>query len=386
MGAQVPLRWQQRGPITQTMRQYERYLLLNLLLPTVLVTVALTGIIWLTQVMRFIDFMLNRGLTIGDFLYLTGLMLPSLLLILIPISLAIAVIYTYNRLTTDSELIVLNAVGVSKLQLARPAMLIGAACTVICYILALYLMPVANQKFRDIRTFFRDKYASVLLEEEVFNNPIDGITVFVRKRDAKNNLFDILLHDNRNPREAMTMMAKEGRMEQTATGPRFYLKDGVRQQIDEGRVSWLSFKDYAIDIAFYAKEIQRRRDPDEQTITELWRGNPADERQHRALRAEAHQRLTWPMFGIVLPLLALALLSSGEFNRRGQWKRIVMAAGSIVLVTLIYFALRGMIVKQAWATPLLYVLQVAILLSSLHWLKMGHLWWQSRPMPKLREA
>lgn len=363
------------------MRQYERYLLLNLLLPAVLVTAALTGIIWLTQVMRFIDFMLNRGLTIGDFLYLTGLMLPGLLLILLPISLAIAVIYTYNRLTTDSELIVLNAVGVSKLQLARPALALGAICTVLCYILALFLMPIANQKFRDIRTFFRDKYASVLLEEEVFNNPIDGITVFVRERDSKNNLYDILLHDNRDPSAAMTMMAKEGRMEQTKTGPRFYLKEGVRQQIDHGRVSWLSFKDYAIDIAFYAKEIQRRRDPDEQTITELWKGNPADERQHRALRAEAHQRLTWPLFGIVLPIMVLAVLFSGEFNRRGQWKRIVMAGVSVVGMTLIYFALRGMIVKQVWATPLLYLLLIVVFATSLYWLSAGRAWWQARRQP-----
>ena len=71
----------------------------------------LTAIVWLTQILRFLDFMLSRGLSLLDFLYLTGLMLPSLLLMLLPISLAIAVIYTYNKLTVESELIVLNAVG-----------------------------------------------------------------------------------------------------------------------------------------------------------------------------------------------------------------------------------------------------------------------------------
>ena len=76
------------------MRQYERYLFMHLLWPTVLITASLTGIVWLTQVLRFLDFILNRGLSLGDFMYLTGLMLPSLLLILMPICLCIAVVYT----------------------------------------------------------------------------------------------------------------------------------------------------------------------------------------------------------------------------------------------------------------------------------------------------
>src|SRR5690349_12039968 len=114
------------------MRHYERYVFSHLLWPTVLVTVSLTGIIWLTQVLRFLDFILNRGLSLGDFLYLTGLMLPSLLLILMPIALAIAVIYTYNKLTVESELIVLNAVGVSKWELTRPALLLSLICVLIC--------------------------------------------------------------------------------------------------------------------------------------------------------------------------------------------------------------------------------------------------------------
>jgi lipopolysaccharide export system permease protein len=362
------------------MRQYERYLLMHLLLPTVLVTLSLTGIIWLTQVMRFIDFMLNRGLTISDFLYLTGLMLPSLLLILIPVAQGIAVIYTYNRLTADSELIVLNAVGLSRLQLVRPALAMGAVCTLICYALALYLMPVANQKFRDIRTFFRDKYASVLLEEEVFNTPIDGITVFVRERDSKNNLYGILLHDNRIPTAPVTMMAERGRMEQGVNGPRFYLENGVRQERKDGAVSWLSFDNYALDIGFFATDIQRKRDPDERGIGELLRGNPADEKENRALRAEAHQRLTWPLFAMVMPMLALAFLMAGEFNRRGQWKRMVQAAIALVATIMLFFALRNLIVKQPWLTPSLYLLVFGAMAFSVCLLARGRIL-PARPIP-----
>lgn len=360
------------------MRQYERYLFMHLLLPTVLVTAALTGIIWLTQMMRFIHYILNRGLTIGDFLYLTGLMLPSLLLVLIPIALGIAVIYTYNRLTADSELVVLNAVGVSKLQLARPVLVLGSAAMVLCYVLALYVMPLANQKFSDLRNFFRDKYASVLLEEEVFNTPVDGITVFVRERDKKGVLHGILLHDNRDVYAPVTMMAERGRLEQTDRGPRFYLEKGVRQQIEEGRISWLSFDDYALDIAFYAKDTVREREPSELFLSDLLKGDAKNDKNNRAMHAEVQQRLAWPLLALILPLLALATLSTGEFNRRGQWKRIAHAAVSIIGMVMLFFTLRSLTTEHMALTPLIYVACAAAVAASFQMLMTGRYLWARR--------
>ena len=353
------------------MRQYERYLLSHLVWPTVLVTAALTGIVWLTQVLRFIDFMLNRGLTLGDFLYLTGLMLPALLLVILPVALCIAVISTYNRLTADSELIVLHAVGVSKLGLAKPMMIMGAVCAIICYLLAMYLMPISNRHFQDIRTFFRDKYASVLLEEEVFNSPIAGITVFVQARDANNTLYGVLLHDNRDTAAPITMIADRGKMEQTPTGPRFYLEDGVRQQYKNGSVSWLTFDNYAIDIAFFAQDVTRKPDPDERTITELFDHTGLTDKQAASMRAEAHYRITWPALTFSLPLMALTILFSGEFNRRGQWRRITAASVSMVAMVLCFFAFRSIVVKQPMLIPLMYLAVIVPASASLYVLATG---------------
>lgn len=363
------------------MRQYERYLLAHLIWPTVLVTAALTGIVWLTQVLRFVDFMLNRGLSMGDFLFLTGLMLPSLLLIILPIALCIAVIFTYNRLTADSELVVLNAVGVSKLGLARPVMMMGGVCMMVCFVLALYLMPVANRHFQEIRTFFRDKYASVLLEEEVFNTPLAGLTVFVKQRDADNTLHGILLHDNRDAGSPVTMIADRGRMEQTPTGPRFYLENGVRQQLQDGTVSWLSFDNYALDIAFFARDIVRKPDPDERTFFELFDRTGLTEKQAAAMRAEVHYRLTWPLLTLALPLMAVAFLFSGEFNRRGQWRRIVSASVAMVAAVLIFFALRSLIVKQPLLTPLAYIAAIAPGAMAVYLLATGKRLRLRRPVP-----
>ena len=355
----------------QPMRQYERYLASNLIWPTVLVTAALTGIVWLTQVLRFVDFMLNRGLTASEFLYLTGLMLPQLLLMILPIAVTIAAIHTYHRLTGESELIVLHAVGVSKWQLVRPVLLVGAGCAAICLALSAWLMPISAEKFRDIRSFFRDKYASMLLEEDVFNTPIDGMTVFLRDRDSNNVLHGILLQDNRNKNEAVTMMAQSGRLEQTPTGPRFYLENGQRQQIRNGRVTWLSFDRYTLDIGFYAKEIARKRGNDELNIRELFTLTDSDPKKQSAMRAEGHQRVLWPFLCVALPMMGLALMFAGEFNRRGQFKRVAEASVMVMVAILLFLVLRNLMVRLPVFTFGMYLLVWGSMAASAYMLTTG---------------
>ncbi len=361
--------WRYNSP----MQRYILYLMQHLAWPSLVITASLTGIIWLTQALRFIDFMLSRGLSAGDFLYLTGLMVPSLLLIIIPIALLLAVLYVYNRLMGDSELIVFSAVGVSRMQLALPVIAVASIAMLFTFIISLYLMPLANQKFRDIRVFFRDQYASVLLEENVFNTPIDGLTVFVRERLNDGIMRGILIQDNRDSAHVITMMAEEGKLVQSATGPRFLLKQGQRQELNTGKanISWLSFEDYALDIAFYANAIERKRDADERTLGQLFDTKDIPPEEIPVFRAEAHQRITWPIYTLALPLFVLATLMSSQFNRRGQWKRIVFAAVMAIVIVLIAFSLRNIAVRHPWAIGLMYTLSLGTIAGSLAVLKSG---------------
>ena len=76
-----------------------------------LVTFSLMSIIWLTQSLRVIDRIVNQGLPFGSFLYMTILLLPNILTMILPIALFGALLFAYNRLFTDSELVVMRAVG-----------------------------------------------------------------------------------------------------------------------------------------------------------------------------------------------------------------------------------------------------------------------------------
>ncbi len=350
------------------MRTYLIYIIRHLTLPTLLVTASLTCIIWLTQALRFIDFIVNRGLAIGDFVYITSLLFPSLLLLLVPISLFIAVIVTYQRLNADSELVAMRAAGLSRWQLAKPAVIVALLATLFCYAQSLYFQPLSNRQFNDMRAFLRDNYTSVLLQEEVFNTPIDGLTVFVRARDADNNMQGILVHDNRAPERPITMMAEEGTLTQGPSGPQFHLVNGIRQELRGSQISWLNFDSYTLDLSFYTGVMrERERDADEKYLNELFTDNVAGKKRHQ-LRAEGHQRIVWPLYNLGLAMMAVAGLLSGEFSRRSNWKRVAAVSVLAVVAALTGIGLRNVVVSQPMLVPVMYLFIGAIIIGSFLWL------------------
>lgn len=348
--------------------RYSKYIIGHLGGATLLIASGLTCIIWLTQSLRFVDLIVNRGLDMMAFIYLTTMMLPSLLGFLLPVALAISALYTYHKLLADSELVVLKSAGLSRWQLARPAV-VFAACTVLLgYIISLYLLPVSYRQYKDMQAFARDNYAALLLQEGVFNNPVAGLTVFIRERNPDGTLGGILVHDNRNPDAPVTMMASEGQLVKTPQGPSFVLKNGNRQEIDhnEEQLSFLAFDDYVLDISLFASEQRKRvRDEKERFLGELFYPEKGvSDAQRAEFRAEAHQRLTWPLQNMALTLFVLAMLLGGEFNRRGNWKRYTVTLVSVGLILAAVVAVSNITVKYPLMVVMMYVLPLAVCIMS----------------------
>lgn len=330
-----------------------------------MVTFSLTGIIWLMQALRFVDFIINRGLSVGDFLYLTILILPALLAIILPISLLIAVIFTYHKLIVESELVVMQASGISRLQLAIPAIIAGLMITAVTYAFTLYLLPTANRQFEDLKSFMRDNYASMLLQEEVFNHPVDGLTVFIQERSDTGKLHGVLVHDNRNPRSIITMMAEDATLVQTPSGPRFQLENGIRQEKRDGQISWLNFESYSMDLSYYTKQkLSRKQGTDELYLTELMHPTLTGDNQLR-YASELHRRLVWPWTSLSLSLIAVAFLTTGQFNRRGITKRLISVSALTVASILGFMGLQNMLIKYPHSVPFFYIYALSMIIIPL---------------------
>jgi len=330
------------------MYQYNKYIVRHLVHSTLLITFSLTSIVWLTQALRFIDVIVNQGVSIAIFLQLTLLLIPSLLMMILPPAVLCAILFVYNKLKIDSELIVMQAAGLSKWRLAAPALQVAFAVTVLGYAISLYLQPVSYSKFKDMQSFLRNNYVSILLQDGVFSNPVDGLTVFIRERDKDNILHGILVHDNRTNDTSVTMMAEIGKLVETPQGPRFLLINGNRQELRNGKLSFLNFENYTLDISLYTKAMTKRaEDPQELFISELFTYNDAVSYSENMKRfAEGHQRLLWPAYSFCMALIAAAVLLSGEFNRRGHWQRIAIAVVFSVVILFSSVGLRGAMAQR----------------------------------------
>jgi lipopolysaccharide export system permease protein len=346
------------------------YILKQVLVTTLFVLVTLTLAIWLTQSLRFIELIVNRGLGIGAFFYLTILLMPNFLSLVTPIALFVSTMFVYNRLTVDSELVVMRAVGFGPGQLARPALILGLSATAVGYLLSLYLVPLSFGQFKELHSDVRSDYSGLLLQEGAFTNIGTNLTVYVRARETNGDLRGILVQDSRDPTNPITLLAERGTLAMTDTGPRVILLNGNRQQVDRaaGKLSLLYFDRYSVEIGQTATTREFRwREPGERYVDELlWPDlSESNDRQFAPrLIAEGHTRLSSPLYALTLVLVGLACLLPGDFNRRGLGQRLLFAAACGLGVEALSITLPNFAARTNAAIPFLYAVPLALMALS----------------------
>jgi len=337
-----------------------RYILRQLAVGMIFVSLALTCVLWLTQSLRFIELIVTKGISVGIFLQLTMLLMPTFLVVILPISLFAVALFTYNKLNSDRELVVLRAAGVSDWALARPALVLAGMAVVTGYSLALWIIPTSVQHFRELQWSIRNDITNVLLQEGAFNKFGEGLTVYVGSRTAEGELLGILVHDKRNPDKPMTLMAARGALVFTETGPRILMVSGNRQTLPRGgeQLSLLHFDSYTVDLATATGHNgDRYRDARERSVPELLTVTEAElgASEYRRAKVELHQRFTSPLYNLGFTLVALVCLLGSGFDRRGQLPAILTAIGLMIAVQAGALGVANLATSNLALVPLLYL-------------------------------
>ncbi|MBK1664496.1 LPS export ABC transporter permease LptF [Rhodospirillum rubrum] len=322
-----------------------RYILRNLLVGLAVGSVALVVLIWLINSLKFLDWFVNKGLSVATFLRLTLLLMPGFLTVFIPIALFAVVLFTYNRLAADRELIVMRAAGMGPWQLARPALVLCAVLTGVGYWLTLSVVPTMEGAFEAIKFEVRGEVSSLVIKEGQFNQMKDGLIVYAGERAKDGRLIDLMIHDTTGKTSDLTVMAESGALVREGEGARLLLINGNRQERNRqtGKVNFLYFDSYAVDLGGKAASTEMRfREERERPLSELISLKAGDridpdypftyeERHIRRMRMEAHLRLLRPLAHIGFLLIGLAAVLTGEFDRRGGNKRVILAVALVVL-------------------------------------------------------
>ena len=359
------------------MTRIGRYLFRNLFITTFFATLAVTMTIWVTQSLKLLDMVINAGAPFTVFLWMMALTVPTFLGVIMPIALVGALLFSYNRMIMDSELVVMRAVGMGPWRLATPALALGGTVVLIVFFLNIYAAPYANRELVRLQYAVRHEFATILIREGAFNDISDGLTVYLRKRQENGEMQGLLVHDTRQPGKDISIMAQRGVMADSPGGIKVIMLDGLRQEVEAktGKMSELYFDRYLVDFQVGDDKPQERLvDPRERPMSELI--NPpsdvaGDARMVQQFTAELHMRLSSPLMALAFTMIALAALLCGDYNRRGQSQRIIAAAVLVIILQSASLGLTSLAVKTSAVIPLMYLLCLAPL-APCSWLLSRH--------------
>jgi lipopolysaccharide export system permease protein len=353
------------------MGRLDRYILMTAAVAFLAALSTLTGMVWLTQILRRFDLMTSQGQTILVFFTVTGLALPTLVLLTAPMALFLAIAYTLNKLNGDSELIVMSAAGLSQWQLFRPLFLFALAVTAVSAYLSIEGGPNSVRLLRDQIAVVNADIISNVAQPGRFAALDRGLTFHVRERAPGGVLRGIFVHDSRDPKAVTTYIADRGQIVSSDAGLFLVLEDGTLHRSAEkaSNASMVEFKNYAFDMSqFGSSDKAALTHAADSSFSELlWppKENPNFKIDETRIRVELHKRLSAPLYPLAAFVIPFALLGAPQTTRQNRNAAIASAAVIFMVIEIAGFGTWGFVQRNenAWSLP--YLMPLAAIVPSL---------------------
>lgn len=303
---------------------------------------------------------MESGTDSGTFWVLTFLALPRFFEFILPFALCAAVLFIYNRMSIDSEIVIMRSSGYAPLHMARPALILAMLVTLFLWFMTMWAAPKALSSMNELRQVVKAQVSSLLFREGVFNQVMDGLTLYIRSRNGAGELQGVMIYDGRDKTQPpSTTLAKRGTVVADEDGYTVMVYDGSRQSYkpDTKILQRLDFRRYTIDFPASNKTGEHWSGPGERTIFELMNPDLAVQRDRENLRdfkVEIHRRIIGPVLSIVFTLIGCIALLSGQASRRGQSGRIMAAIGGVVILQGGFIMVSNMARETDWALVFMY--------------------------------
>jgi len=313
-----------------------RYIFRTTLGAFLVVCISVTALMWITQALRDIDLMTNQGQSVLVFVGITSLIIPLLLQIIAPIALMIAVAHVLNKLGNDSELIVMNASGMPPTFLLRPFLAAGVLVSVLVAIISIYVSPWGLRELRRWATEVRADLVSNVVQPGRFTNLEYRLTLHIRERLPNGQLLGILIDDQRNPKERMTILAEKGEIVKNNRGIFLVLERGSVQRHEAGQrdPALVLFDSYGFDLSWLSGGTPNiKYSVRERYLWELFDGVGTDSAlvaaQPNQVRAELHDRITAPLYPLAFVIMTFAYLGSPRTTRQSRTMSLIGATTAV---------------------------------------------------------
>jgi lipopolysaccharide export system permease protein len=324
--------------------------------------VPVLAIIWITQVLGRINLVTDSGQSIGSFAALATYMLPTLIPIVMPFAVTIAVTQTLQTMNTDSELAVVDAAGAKRSVLYKPALILAAILCVVSFSVDNFLEPVSRLGMRKtIAATYADLLSSVI-EEKAFRKIDDGLYVQISERVQGRVLRGLFVADSRDPNFDMIYYAREGAVDEK--GGTLIMKDGeIHRKIEGGaEVSVIHFDSYSFDLselsASRGEATLRAVDRDLPFLINPDPNDPWFKEKPLDFQAELQRRLTDWFFPVTFALISLMMAGSAHSHRERRLNPLISSLFIAFVYRWITFYLANRIENGVSGSMPLYIFLV----------------------------
>lgn len=344
------------------MAKFDRYMLSQLLVLFGFFSLVLVAIFWINRAVVLFDRLIGDGQTALVFLEFTALGLPKLIETVLPIATFAGAVYVTNRMTTDSELTVMQATGASAWRMARSVMVYGIIVALGMAVLSNALVPMAQAQLNEREREIAQNVTARLLTEGTFLHPSTQVTFYTRLIGPDGVLRDVFLSDRRNPDQGTIYTASEAYLVRTDGATTLIMVDGLAQRLEQDglRLTTAKFADFSFDISSLLRSdtVDVVKIANTTTWQMLTQWSSLAERSGEKpgrIAVELHSRIAQPLFCVIAALVGFATLLIGGFSRFGVWREIVIA----FVLLLVLDGMRGTLSTQVNANalhwPLLYL-------------------------------
>lgn len=350
------------------MSRFDRYLLSQLVALFGFFALILVSVYWVNRAVGLFDRIIGDGQSALVFLEFSLLILPNVIRLVLPIAAFAAAVYVTNRLTQESELVVMQATGFSAFRLARPVLYFGAVVTMLHLVLMNLLVPLSVAMLSAREVELSENVTSRYLTQGQFMHPAAGVTLYIRQITQQGELLDVFLSDERSLAERTTYTARKALLIQGDSGPQLLMFEGITQRLSTDGAENLSvtrFADATYDLGAML-EVQPAGlvKLDALTTGQLLSLGVADAAAMTAqstggIVQELHARIAQPFLSMAAALVGFASLMIGAFSRFGLWRQILGAVCVLIFMQLLNTTGSAMVRQNPEVWPAVYMAPVA---------------------------
>ncbi len=339
------------------MQIFERYIIKSIFISLIYCLVILTGIVWFSQILKLL-FLFEKEVNLLEFLELAIFILPLLIHSILPFAILYASLYVYNNMKVNKELVVFENAGMNYRLLTKPIFTLGIAIVFVSMINSVYIMPKSYNILKDRLSTYRNNFVISTIQEGVFNNLSKNLIVYLNTKKTGTEYNGLILFDSRNPKKFSILMAKHGKMLLQDGSVNLNLQNGQKQTINEkGIPELMSFEKSSINIPIEKAKIRQINDKDmnELYIWELFSQQTNSYRSKTKLLSEGNNRLIWPMFNIILPLVAISIFLKADFNRKHYLKYLIKSCFVAIIFVIVHFFTVNLAIKNPIFNYFMYI-------------------------------